>query len=86
MPFPIVASDPDAVDQGKLKYFLESCESDSEKCFDFSISQTTGQLSIASGAEIDYESKPTYELPILQSHVDDAMKGALCHGEVFAAE
>ena len=27
----------------------------------------------------------TFEFPILQSHIDDAMKGVLCHGEAFAA-
>jgi len=31
-------------------------------------------------------SQPTFELPILQSHVDTLMEGALLHGESFAAE
>ena len=29
---------------------------------------------------------PTYEYPILQSHIDTILKGALVHGEEFAAE
>lgn len=45
-----------------------------------------GEVCVYSFSMVEDLWPPTLEMPILQSHVDTILRGALCHGEDFAAE